>query len=437
MKILIISDEVWNDQIHGNNILSNWFQDFDAEFANLYLSPGNPKNDVCVRYFQITDRMVIDSIFGSRKLAGMSFDLTNSEEAYGNIDSNSDRPKKIYEIMRFARDILWYFGRYDSKKLRQFIINFNPDIIFSPRLATIKILKIEKLIHSITKKPFIAFTGDAEYTLRKFRLSPIFWIRKLIMRKMFRSNMKFYAKYYLFSKQQMREYENEFGNKFKILHKGYSINDQSQSIVSDTGGLSLPIRIIYAGKLYSNRWRTLFNVAKIINKINNQNIQYEFHIYSRDSFSYNIKKVISKYRGVYIHKAVEAYELNKIIKSFDIALHIESFDISNRLLTRLSISTKIVDYLASGCAIMAIAWEKHSALQYLEENDAAIIIKEKKLIEKKLKDLLSKRSIVSEYKYKANDLLIKNHNIYQIRRQLLSDFNNIIKGGDNFEGSSD
>ena len=59
MRILIIADEVWNDSIHGNNVLTNWFEDFPAEFAEIYCSPGIPKNSICKKYFQITDKGVI------------------------------------------------------------------------------------------------------------------------------------------------------------------------------------------------------------------------------------------------------------------------------------------------------------------------------------------------------------------------------------------
>ena len=76
MRILLITDEVWNDNIHGNNILTNWFQDFDAEFANIYCSPGQPLNNCCKKYFQITDSMMLKSML-SGKRAGKAFTMDN------------------------------------------------------------------------------------------------------------------------------------------------------------------------------------------------------------------------------------------------------------------------------------------------------------------------------------------------------------------------
>ncbi len=33
MKILLLTIDVWNDSTNGNNCYTNWFENFDAEFA--------------------------------------------------------------------------------------------------------------------------------------------------------------------------------------------------------------------------------------------------------------------------------------------------------------------------------------------------------------------------------------------------------------------
>ncbi len=67
MNILLITDEVWNDEVHGNNVLTNWFEGFPANFSNIYCSPGVPKNNVCKNYFQLTDKMMARSLIGSKR----------------------------------------------------------------------------------------------------------------------------------------------------------------------------------------------------------------------------------------------------------------------------------------------------------------------------------------------------------------------------------
>ena len=67
MKILLLTIDVWNDSTNGNNCYTNWFENFDAEFANIYLGPGVPDNNICTKYFQVSDKMMVRS-FGVQKL---------------------------------------------------------------------------------------------------------------------------------------------------------------------------------------------------------------------------------------------------------------------------------------------------------------------------------------------------------------------------------
>lgn len=48
-------------------MLTNWFTGYDAEFAQIYTSPGLPINSCCEQYFQITDSQMVKSIFGGGK----------------------------------------------------------------------------------------------------------------------------------------------------------------------------------------------------------------------------------------------------------------------------------------------------------------------------------------------------------------------------------
>ena len=68
MMVIVISLEVWRDDNNGGNVLSNIFDGIEAEFAQVYCSSGFPKNDICKKYFQMTDAMAIKNIFKKQKM---------------------------------------------------------------------------------------------------------------------------------------------------------------------------------------------------------------------------------------------------------------------------------------------------------------------------------------------------------------------------------
>jgi len=427
MKILLITDEVWNDKIHGNNVLTNWFEGFDAEFANIYCSPGYPQNNCCKRYFQITDKMMFRSLITKQK-AGKSFCLDETNNSDNEFLAEPEN-RKLYdmlksvstETLRAVRELIWNYGRYDIEALKEFINEFNPDIIFAPRMASIKILRLERIVYSIANIPIVAFTGDAEYSMRLFSLSPVFWLKKLILRKKFREMMPNYSLYYTLSDEQKLEYEKEFGDKFKVLRKVG--NFSHKNLHSSNNKI---IKIIYAGKLYSNRWKTLVEIIKVIRNINKNERKIILEIYSKDRLTKKQYKLLNDNYNSFFMGGVPADSLTDIYNRSDIALHVESFDLKNKLLTRLSFSTKIIDCLASGCAVMVVSWKEHSGYKYLKREDAAFTIGSINDICSTLNTIVNSRELVQEYSTKAIRCAINNHDRIKIQNEIYNDFKSII-----------
>ena len=113
MKILILSNEVWNDKINGNNVISSWFEGMKAELANIYASPGAPYNTCCEKYFQITDTMMLNSIIKGVK-AGKNLGRLETGTSVQESIAESE-PKKLYRFLksisgsflRLVRELLW------------------------------------------------------------------------------------------------------------------------------------------------------------------------------------------------------------------------------------------------------------------------------------------------------------------------------------------
>lgn len=426
MRVLVISDEVWNDKIHGNNVLTNWFAGFPAEFANIYCSPGIPHNFICKKYFQITDKMMLKSIVTKEK-AGVPFEI--SEQKCDVILKSEKENRNLYgllksisgDFMRALREIIWCLGKYDLSAMEQFVSDFQPDIIFSPRLATLKILRLERIVHQIAKVPLVAFTGDNEYSLRVFKISPFFWIRRFILRKKLRNMMKNYAMYYTLSDEQQEEYHNAFGREIKILRK---CGDFSKTYYEKKTGE--PIRLVYIGKVYCNRWKSLAKVGKALKKINSDQVRMILDIYTKDSLSKWKKKKLSDGRNIFVKGAVSPEDIMSIYEKSDIALHVESFDVKNKLATRVSFSTKIIDCLASSCAVMAICWKEHSGYTYLKKEDAAICIDDLSKIEEVLSHICASPQLIDEYRRKALECGRKNHTRKQMMDMLYRDFNYLM-----------
>ncbi len=428
MRILLITDEIWNDRVFGNNVLENWFNGMpDVEFAQIGCLPGKPLNRMCTRYFQLTDLMMAKSLFGQR--AGHPFTISVAEMQNNPQTASYIASSSFYSFMkkisgtpvRLLRELVWSIGRYDKVAMKEFIDDFNPDIVFCPRLSTWKLMRLEKTVAKMTKAPFVGFTADDEASFREYSWSPIYWINRYFFHRAFAKHIKLFKHYFTFSKDQCAEYSAEYGIPTSTLYKCGLF-----APVFSPRKAGHPIRLVYAGRLYCNRWKSLAEIGKALRVINRDGVRMVLDIYTQETLTGRQREVLSEDSFIYLKGSVSATELKEVYRDADIALHVESFDRANRLRTRVSFSTKIIDLMASTCAIMAVCWNEHAGYKYLKENDAAFCVDSYDSILPQLQQIADHPQLIGEYAEKAYNCGIMNHNKEKIQKQITDKFQEVI-----------
>lgn len=430
MKILLITAEEWNDYVYGNGVLTNWFTGFDAEFAQIYTSPGLPNNKVCSKYFQIDERQMVKSLYSNTK-AGREVKMPTNEREQDAAKSNAQR-KGIYGIFKklslwmhtpivMLQDFIWMTGRYDKAALQRFIGGYKPDVVFCPQLGNPKMWRLEKLVKGMTDVPFVAFTGDDEASYQQVSKSPLFWLRRWYCHNGLKNSVKIFSHYFMHSKEQAQDYTNEYGIPTSTLYK---CGDFSNEFVKKSVGS--PIRLVYAGRLYCNRWKTLAEIGKALHEINKHDERMVLDIYTQEALTNEQRKALSPENSVYIKGSVNPQQLKEVYRNADIALHVESMDKKNRLATRVSFSTKIIDLMASSCAILAVCWNRHCGYQYLRDNDAAFCVDNYSDILPMLQRIVDNPSLVQNYAQKAYECGRKNHTREKIQKQIRDKFEELI-----------
>lgn len=430
MKILLITAEEWNDYVYGNGVLTNWFTGFDAEFAQIYTSPGLPNNKVCSKYFQIDERQMVKSLYSNTK-AGREVKMPTNEREQDAAKSNAQR-KGIYGIFKklslwmhtpivMLQDFIWMTGRYDKAALQRFIGGYKPDVVFCPQLGNPKMWRLEKLVKGMTDVPFVAFTGDDEASYQQVSKSPLFWLRRWYCHNGLKNSVKIFSHYFMHSKEQAQDYTNEYGIPTSTLYK---CGDFSNEFVKKSVGS--PIRLVYAGRLYCNRWKTLAEIGKALHEINKHGERMVLDIYTQEALTNEQRKALSPENSVYMKGSVNPQQLKEVYRNADIALHVESMDKKNRLATRVSFSTKIIDLMASSCAILAVCWNRHCGYQYLRDNDAAFCVDNYSDILPMLQRIVDNPSLVQNYAQKAYECGRKNHTREKIQKQIRDKFEELI-----------
>lgn len=422
MKVLIISLETWQDGTNGGNVLSNMFAETGFELAQIYCNPGEPQNGLCRKYYQMTDSMVIRN-FLKHKPIGKAFELRENEQQE---ETKPEKPnKKFYSFFRnhrlrifyTAQMLIWNLSKWKNKGLEDFIKDFSPDIIFAPCYGNTFMLRLTRYVAKLTGKKVISYISDDSYTLKQFSLSPFYWINRFAVRRQLRKTFPYYSLVYTMTENQKMQCEKDFGANMKILLKSASFGEVPKKTT-----VFAPIRIVYAGGIYLNRWKTLAYVADTIREINKDGVRMRLDIYTGNEISRKMNHLLNDGKNSIIHGTVSQSELKEIYRNSDIALHVESFDLKNRLAVRMSFSTKIVDCLSGGCAVMAICDEKQGGMIYLKQENAAICASNKEEIRHKLYEVINDPKIIIEYAERAKKCCEKNHNRDIISAMIKEDF---------------
>lgn len=421
MNILVISYENWCDTNNGGNVLSNIFDAFgDARFAQVYCSAGAPKNRICTEYFQITDTMLI------KREQGRCFSTKDAEETSAPIEDESlkNHTKKslLREFFMLGRELLWKFLPWKSPQLADFITGFKPDVIFAPCYAFAHVSRIALYAKQLTGCPIISYISDDNYSLRKISFSPSFWINKLITRSAVRDLFSECELIYTMTTAQKREYEEIFHKPMKILCKSADFDALTPNELHD------PIRLIYGGGLYLNRWKLLLQIRKALELINRDGVKAQLMVFTDTSVNQRAIRKLHDARNAVVMPAIPYSRLMEEYRLSDIAVHVESFDKQSYLMTRLSFSTKIIDCLTSGCAVLAIGPRGQAGIDYLEENNAAVCIRDERSVASSVTELLSDPAEIRRYAERAIALGRRSHRKADISASIKNDFETIIKG---------
>lgn len=418
MRVLVISYESWRETNNGGNVLTNIFQSFnDVEIAQVYCSGGKPQNSICKRYFQISDSMLLSKNKG-RRLEERDYSTNEDADEIEN-RINQKIPAAFKSLSLLVRELLWTVFDWKTQDLECFVKGFKPDLIFAPCYSYSHVSKLALYIKSLSNCPLVSYISDDNYSIRQLRFSPSFWINRIITRKWIKRLFSEASLVYTMTELQKEEYEQIFNRPMKILCKSASFDGFHREVNS-------PLRLIYAGGLYLKRWKVLYGLAEAIKKINQTDIKCQLDIYSSSAINERVKKKIHDGKSIFLHKAIPYKQLMEKYHSSDVAIHVESFDLKYRLTTRLSFSTKIIDCMNSGCAILAIGPKTQAGISYLYNNDAAICVFRMESINEALLNIVDHPDVVIRYAQNAYELGINKHNRDEIEKELQNDFRRII-----------
>lgn len=408
-KILVISNNSFSKTSNNGKTLSSFFKHFQPEnIAQLYFSHNSPDEDHYSRYFRISDVQVLKSCL-TRRVAGEPVEPVKYES--NDIQEVSTFGKAMsymakLNLFRLLREIMWYFGKWQSKEFEDWVLQLSPDLVFFCAGDSIFAYRIVKYVLSITNSNLIIYVTD-DYVLHRKYASPSWQLRrKLVYKHMHRAIKK--CNLFITISQEMRlKYKELFG---KDSHVMLNIVDNGKSAPNRVNNIEKGkvTNLIYAGGLHLKRYKTLNMLAKELEKFNKTAPKKAFlSIYSTSIPSQRILKLLSISETCAFLGGLSSEELRMKLMQSDIPVHVESFDRKAIKSSILSISTKIPEYLSLNKPILAVGPQEVASMKYLK--GVACCVTRKIDLNTAINRILNDKNLRKVLSEAAHERFLENH----------------------------
>lgn len=422
IKILVITYHPWRDDISVGNTLSNIFDGMEdrIEFANVYVRDDKPSNKLVGKFFNISEKGLAKSII-TRTATGKVVEPVAETEKKENFSASYNAARRMrWDSMLLVQDMIGILGVWKSKALLDFVEAFNPDIIFGP-LGRMPVGN--NIMTYLSKKfncPLVTYPWDDHYSLHKKSWSPMFWLKLFVERHAIRKCARQSSYLYCITSLMQKEYSKYFGKECKLLYKGFDFEHKPE--IKEPASV---LKLIYMGNIGSGRWQILSKVATAVNEINANGKKMELYVYTLSPKSEEMVRALNV-GDSHLMDPVPSSEKMKTLESADVLLHVEPTTTKDRLMFRLSFSTKLVDYLYNAKCILAMGGDTAS-MRYLIENNAGIVELDADKIKDRLMELIENPSLIKEYSEKSWECGVRNHKISTIQERLYNDFKQTIE----------
>ena len=167
-----------------------------------------------------------------------------------------------------------------------------------------------------------------------------------------------------------KEYKRMYGKTFYPFHNPVNVAEWKSIKVKSKYADNI-ISILYVGKINNDTTPCLLDMSKAVKELNSNGGSFVFDIYSPD---YTSKAYLFEgMDDVHAFPPIAHKDIPSVMKSYSSLFLPLGFSTQSRSYVRLSMPTKLSEYLASGKPIILYCPEEIALAKYLDDKDCALM----------------------------------------------------------------
>ncbi len=317
---------------------------------------------------------------------------------------------KSWDSSKLVRELIWSKRHWKRPSLLSWLDEFRPEVILFCGGDSIFAYKITSFIADLFHARIIFYITD-DYVTSKFSLSPFFHIRYFWLKKLFSSMLHHCSHFITIGEKMSMEYELRFGRKSTVAMNCLPI---LPAVPKEDGKI---LKLMYIGGLHYNRWKTLAVLARALNKCNADGIKRTLFIYSRNRLTRQMDKALNIGDSCRFSGGLDEKGVKEKLAEADILVHVEAFDRKSIHATRLSVSSKIPEYMVSNRVILGIGPASVASIEYVRNFAYVVTSQSEQDIVDALHVLLTDRDMRVRLAADAYVMARENHDILLVAKK--------------------
>lgn len=432
-KVLVISHNPFSKKQNNGKTLSAFFEGWPKDkIAQLFLTLDEIDTDICNNFYRISDIDVLKFILHKNAKIGKQVDCNNIEIV--NEEKGKESKNRFYVIVRnlarrksliiwWLRTIAWKMAKpWKREEFNNWLMRFQPDIIFFQSSSFYPIYNmVEYIMEKTQSKLYIETTDD--YVTPTFTLNIFEFFQGKKMEKEYKKLVNKSECIFAIGDKMAKEYQRRFNGKYKIAMNSIQIDDK---VIDYNINSREDCIFTYAGNLGLKRWKILYNLGKVLDELNEENhTRNKLIICSLNNPKKKVIKRFESINAIEFKGALNSEELVELRNKTDILVHVESFDKKNKKITRLSVSTKIPEYILSKRCILSIGPKDIASIEYIKDNNLGMVISNRRAkrwkndIAKIINDKKLRMEYIEKAYYKAKQNHMYDKNKEKVQAELL------------------
>ncbi len=378
-RVLVVSHNPFSDLQSNGKTLAAFFEGWPVDrLAQLYFTLDDPAFTVCRRFFRVTDLDMLKATLGRPGSAGPVVEAQRAEDAAGKERLHGNR---LYRLVRqvfqqrwpvalLARSLFWGRRRWASADLERWLDEVDPELVFFQSSNCTFAFDIVEDICRRRGIPLLMETTD-DYVTATGGLDPFGWLHHRRISRAYAAAVGRSDAVIAIGELMAEEYSERFGGRYLVAMNSVDGVTNVDQPAPETD----PVVLHFAGNLGLNRWRVLGAIGGALDELHRRHgIDARLEVYSLGTPEPAELAQLTASPRVEFLGSRDADFLAERRREATLLVHVESFDRKNRHITRLSVSTKIPEYLAANRAVLAVGPADVASIRYLADHAAGAVV---------------------------------------------------------------